>query len=383
MKKVFIGVDISKEKLDVSVIMSPESISMEQYMYLGEYPNTTKECGRMVRDVAKIAKGTEKSDWLFCAESTGGYSRCLCDTIYKKGLCIWKESALQIKWSKGIVRGKNDKADSRMIAEYAMRNQDKMRPYVPDSPSVVRLKQLFRYRESLVKEVRARKARLVELESTAAASPDLSFILRDTKKAIESLAKSIEECEKRMEKAIGEDDDLRRNFKHITSIKGVGMVNAVELIICTNNFLSISDARKLSCYCGVAPFYQQSGTSVHGRARVGNLSDKLIKAHLTNAALVAVRHDPEMRIYYDRLVNNGKHQGIALNNVKNKILRIVCSLVKNDCDYEEFHEEKRKKMPDTERIGCFSELEESEKRTIREVVPTEGRISCQQFANPS
>ncbi len=343
MKKIFIGVDVSKEKLDVSVISAARGLSMESCAYLGEYENTVRGCGRIVRDVAKMAKGTDKADWLFCAETTGGYSRCLCDTLYRKGLCVWKESALQIKWSKGIVREKDDRTDSRVIAEYAMRNQDKSRPYVPDSPTVTRLKQLFRYRETLVRECKANKARLKELRSTAAQSSELGFILRDTQKAIDRLSKSIKECERRMEKAISEDEALKKSYGHITSVKGVGLVNAVELIVCTNNFQAINDPRKLSCYCGVAPFYLQSGTSVHGRSQVGHLSNKQIKAHLTNAAQSAIRHDPEMRAYYQRFIDEGKHEGIALNNVKNRLLRIICSLVRNGCDYEENHEEKRKK----------------------------------------
>lgn len=343
MKKIFIGVDVSKEKLDVSVIVAAQSPSMESCTYLGAYENSARGCSKIVKEVAKMAKGVDRSDWLFCAETTGGYSRCLCDTLYKKGLCIWKESALQIKWSKGVVREKDDKTDSRIIAEYSMRNQDKFRPYVPDSPEVTRLKQLFRYREYLVKECRANKARLKELENTAVSNSDLTFILKNTKMEIKRLTKIIEECEARMEKVIEEDEALKRNYGHITSIKGIGIVNAVELIVCSNNFQSISDARKLCCYCGVAPFYRQSGTSIQGRSQVGHLSNKLLKAHLTNAAQSAIRHNPEMSRYYHRFLDEGKCQGIALNNVKNRLLRIVCSLVRDDSDYEENHEEKRRK----------------------------------------
>ncbi len=341
MKKVFIGVDVSKEKLDVSVIVAAQSPSMESCTYLGAYENSARGCSKIVKGVAKMAKDVDRSDWLFCAETTGGYSRCLCDTLYKKGLCIWKESALQIKWSKGVVREKDDKTDSRIIAEYSMRNQDKFRPYVPDSPTVTRLKQLYRYREALIKEYRANKNRLTELKATAASSCDMNFILKDTEKAIARISQSIKECVTRIKKVIDEDEALKRNYRHITSIKGIGIVNAVELIISTNNFQSISDSRKLSCYCGVAPFYQQSGTSVHGRSQVSHLSNKLLKAHLTTAALSSVKHDPEMGRYYQRFLDKGKCQGVALNNVKNRLLRIACSLVRNDSDYEENHEEKR------------------------------------------
>lgn len=341
MKKVVIGIDVSKEKLDVFMIVAENVLSVKLRKYLGTNPNTKNGCGKIAKGVAKLAGGVPSDEWMFCVVTTGGYSQCVCDAIYAKGLTIWKESALQIKLSKGILREKDDRSDAEMIAEYALRNQDKCRPYMPDSMSVTQLKLLFRYREWLVNSLRAAKTRLVELKDTAVPTEVRKFIEKDTQKMVSQLEKSIAECESRMAKVIENDSLMKKNFGHITSVKGIGMVNAVELIICTNNFQSISEHRKLSCYCGTAPFYRQSGTSVHGRAQVGNLSNRSLKAHLTNAAQSAIRYDPEMRAYYQGFIDRGKHKGVALNNVKNRLLRVVCSLIRTGSDYETEHEQKR------------------------------------------
>ncbi len=99
-----------------------------------------------------LIKGVGLEDVLFCCETTGGYGRALCDYVYAKGLDIWREGALQIKRSMGVRKGKDDKADSLMIAEYAMRHMDKAVIYVSLDETIRELKVLFLYCHKLVQE---------------------------------------------------------------------------------------------------------------------------------------------------------------------------------------------------------------------------------------
>lgn len=94
------------------------------------------------------------------------------------------------------------------------------------------------------------------------------------------------------------------------------------------------DARKIACYYGVAPFGKESGTSVHSPARTSHFANKLIKSLLTQAASIAKMFNPEIRAYYDRFIQRGKHKSVALNNVKNKLLRIIVALVRNKTMYD-------------------------------------------------
>lgn len=84
---------------------------------------------KMVAWARKLVPGVPLEDILFICETTGAYDRALCDYIFGKGYDIWRESALQIKECSGLRKGKNDKADSLMIAEYAMRHMDKVHLY--------------------------------------------------------------------------------------------------------------------------------------------------------------------------------------------------------------------------------------------------------------
>ncbi len=110
----------------------------------------------------------------------------------------------------------------------------------------------------------------------------------------------------------------------------------------TNNFQNFDTANALATYMGLAAFREKSGTSVNKAVRVGCYSNRQLKAYITQAAKCAVRYNRRLADYYARLIAAGKHYGVALNNVKNKLVHILFSLVKHDCDYEVDHEEKIK-----------------------------------------
>ena len=101
------------------------------------FDNKASGYRRLARWVKSQSDGLTAESWLFCGENTGGYSTALSNYLYSCGYDMWLECAYRIKHSSGIQRVKNDRADSRAIAEYAMRNHDKMVAYKPQSPSRV------------------------------------------------------------------------------------------------------------------------------------------------------------------------------------------------------------------------------------------------------
>jgi transposase len=129
------------------------------------------------------------------------------------------------------------------------------------------------------------------------------------------------------------DETLNHLFKLVTSVVGIGFVTATNLIIHTNEFSVMNDARKLSCFCGVAPFPHQSGTSIRVKTRVSHMANKKLKTNLHMASLSAVRLDPGLRAYYERKVLEGKHKMSVLNAVKCKLLARVVSVVNNNREY--------------------------------------------------
>ena len=338
MKKIVIGIDISKEKIDATAIDVRDSQLGVVKLDYQVYENRPMGYRRMLVWARHLIKGIGLEDVLFCCETTGGYDRCLCDYIYAKSLDIWRESALQIKRSMGVRKGKDDKADSLMIAEYAMRHIDKAVIYETPDEKVRELKALFLYRHSLVQERTKKKVRASELKATAAKSSSMRFIVRDAMKGVRSLDKSIRDCEKQILAIIDGDESLKRNYGHIESIPGISIVNATAFIAYSDNFRSITTANKAASYWGCASFRERSGTSIDKKAYVKCYSGSLLKATLTQAAECTIKEHGIYREYYLRLKAEGKPYGIIVNNVRNKLIHLVFSLVTNDMDYEKNHQ---------------------------------------------
>ncbi|TGV03404.1 transposase [Flavivirga rizhaonensis] len=77
-----------------------------------------------------------------------------------------------------------------------------------------------------------------------------------------------------------------------------------------------------------------SGSSVQKRSRVHHIANKTMKKQLHMCALSAVRHDPELKIYYERKANEGKNKMLVLNNVRNKLVLRVCAVIKRQKPYQ-------------------------------------------------
>ena len=333
MKKIFIGIDFAKEKFDVAII---EACGLKEFgnRQYGTFPNDKKGYRQFIKWVNTNCGSALEDEWLFCGEDTGSCSIGLSQWLYGKGLDIWIENAYSIKHSSGIQRIKTDKADASMIAEYAWRHQDKAKLFEPMSESLMQLREVFLYRHKLVQQRVAMEVRKKDKETVAIAKAT-AFICRKSKHLMAEIDKAIKECDEMIDRIISDNPELAENYRIITSIKGVARQNGACLLIYTNNFKRFDmDARKIACYYGVAPFGKESGSSVHSPAHTSHFANKLIKSLLSQAAQIARIFNPEIKEYYERLIKRGKKHSVAINNVKNKLLRIIVALVKKQSTYD-------------------------------------------------
>ena len=341
MKIFSIGIDVSKEKFDLTVKKVYYGTKQPEFLHYDVYENNPTGFRKMIKTLEKVTGRADKSEWLFCLETTGAYELHLCNYLYAKGYDVWRESALQIKLSNGIAKSKNDQVDSERIADYAIRYMDKMVIYEPEDEKLRTLKSLFLFRERLVKEKRSKQTSSQEIKCTHVMNDEMRWMQTRSQQDIARLNKEIKECEDHIRKLIASCEEIEKNYQHVMSIKGMGIVTTTALIVYTHNFERITSARKASSYCGLAPFYAQSGSSIYYEKNVSNYSNPQLKGYLTQAAFIATRYNEDIANYYNRLRISGKPIGICINNVRNKLLRITFSLVQNDCDYEENHEWKR------------------------------------------
>lgn len=338
MKKLFVGIDFSKEKIDVAIIFA-EGLTETSMRLFNEFKNSVSGYKQLVKWVEESSNETEPSQWLFCGENTGDYSKPLCNFLYGRGFDMWLENAKSIKDASGIRRLKSDRTDANMIAEYAMRNNDKAIVYEPLSESLSQLRELFLYRQMVVRHRCSFQVRRGEKRLNMEKSPVKTMISQSGRHIVTELNKEIEKIDKRIAELIDSDEELAQVFTIVTSIPGIGTQNAVCLMVYTDNFRRFNfDSRKIACYYGIAPFGRDSGTSVHSDPHVHYMANRQIKAMLSQAALSAAKFNPVIASYYSRLIERGKKRQIVLNNVKNKLVHIVTAMVRNkqlfDKDYK-------------------------------------------------
>lgn len=324
-KKVFVGIDVSKGKLDVSYLLEGEAKTQQHF----KLSNNPEGFIQLIDRVSQL--GYEQSELLFCFENTGVYSIRLALFLSEKGLDFCHESALRIKRSEGIKRGKSDKLDSQQIAQYCQTNHYKLRLTVMPKERLLELKMLLSYRDRLQKQkngllVAARESyEFFENQTTR-------FILEDSQEVIAQYDQKIRKVESEIKRLIQEDEDLNRNYGMATSVVGVGLIIVAYMLVQTNNFSSFGP-REYACHAGVAPYEHSSGTDISQRRETSKMANKKIKTLLTNGANSAIQNDPQLRLYYNRKVKEGKNKFSVLNAVRFKLISRVFATVKRGTPY--------------------------------------------------
>ena len=232
MKNLFIGVDFSKEKVDVAIIFA-DGLTETAPRVFNEFKTTVSGYKQLVKWVEQNSYGIDSSLWLFCGENTGDYSKGLCNFLYGKGYDMWLENAKSIKDASGLRRLKSDRADASMIAEYAMRNYDKAVMYEPLSESLAQLRELFLYRQMVVRHRCSFQVRRGEKKLTMEKSPIKMMISQSGRHIVSELNKEIEKIDKRIAELIKSDEELTEVFTIVTSVPGIGTQNAVCLMVYT------------------------------------------------------------------------------------------------------------------------------------------------------
>jgi transposase len=315
-KDFFIGIDVSKETLDVAVAGTKNHIRIA---------NGSAGFKHLLAWFKSLQIDPSYC-WLIF-EFTGGYEYKLVQFCTSMAIKFSRFSGLEIKKSLGIQRGKNDKVDSKRIAEYGYEKREKLRPNSAESTVIVRIKQLLTQRAAFIKDKKAQEHRLKELQ----AMMDLENsdpIIKNYSLAVEFAREMTKKTDELLMREINDDSDLKLTFKLLISVPGIGPVNAMMAIAYSENFKRFTDGRKFGSYCGVVPFDHSSGKSIKGKNRVNHMANKEIKATLSMAARATLTHDEEMKQYYQRRKEMGKHPMSILNEIRFKLILRMFAVVK-------------------------------------------------------
>jgi len=321
-----IGIDVSKLLLDVFILSKEYHFQVE---------NSPAGFAQLL-EISCIKLKTTRNKLYYCFENTGRYSRMLAVFLDQSGIIFSQIPALDIKASKGISRGKTDKADAKDIALYAWRKKDELQPTKLNSAETSELRQLISLRDKLIKHRTAYKNSIKDLQDCYFEG-ETEFIKNAQKEMIECLNEQIKKVENRMDTIICSMPEWKTNFKLIQSVRGVGPVIARYLIIFTENFTRFASYRKFACYAGIAPFPYASGSSIKGRTRVHPCANKQLKSLLNLAAMNAISISGEYKQYYLRRQKEGKNNMSTLNIIRNKLLSRIFAVVKRQTPYVDLY----------------------------------------------
>ncbi len=310
-----IGIDVSKNTLDATIFQSKQHAVFTNdksgYKGLLKWANTH----------------LDDQVYFFCFENTGNYSLKLSVYLSSQKVLYVEESPLRIKRSTGLTREKTDKLDSYMIARFGWIYREELTPSTIKPKAYQELGRLLALRDQLVRDRSGLKLTLKE-QKHLLSSPSTDLCCKVLQHGIKHIDKQVVALEKQMKDLLDTDGKLRKNYQLLRSVKGVGLILSCQLLYHTSNFMTFTNWRSFSSYCGIAPFEHSSGSSVKRRKQCHYLGDRKMKTLLSMAAVSAIQSDTELKNYYHRKLKEGKHKMIALNNIRNKILARSFAVIK-------------------------------------------------------
>ena len=327
MKKIYVGIDISKEKLNLCYRGGLEIVREE------ECSNEVKALQKAFRSALKTL-GAAMGEVLICAEYTGRYIYPLTVACQELDLFLWLDDPTRIKNSMGLTRGKNDAIDAARIAEYAFRYSDKAVRYSIPDPALVSMKSLLSDREFLLTDKKRYQAQLSD-QKRYMAPGDFKHKSSRWKKVIKSIDEQIAAIDAEIEALIAADPVLARQKELLVSIDGIGERIAINMIAITGGFTRFHNARQFCSFAGLTPYKYDSGTSVRSKAKTSKRSNQTMKALLHLAAVGAATHMKcgEYKDYFERKTNEGKHVMCVLNVIRAKLVHRMFSVIKRNTEY--------------------------------------------------
>lgn len=325
--KFFVGTDVSKEWLDMSIVSGGKLL---HHLQIDNKPVAIKRWLRQTQQ----AFGYHYNDTLFSMEFTGLYNHHLLEVLQAQQAMIWLLPGLQLSEGSthGLKRGKSDQQDAGRIAVYASKNLEQVRLWQKPRKVVQELQTLLMLREKLQKTLHQYETTLREFRSFSEAAV-CRLVKQTTGAMLKITRQQLAGVEKEMNHLIQGDEKLKELNEYITSVDGVGVITSANLLVTTNEFLNISEAKQYACYAGVAPFKDESG-KMKKKQKVSHKANKKIKKLFHLLAMSAIRMKGEMKTYYERKLAEGKAKMSVLNAIRNKIILRIFACVKHKKQYE-------------------------------------------------
>ena len=301
---IYVGIDVAKDSLDVHILPHARRI----------------HCTTNAKDVQKLIdqlRGLKVN--LIVLEATGGYGTTLAAELQQAGLAVAVVNPRQVRnFAKATGRlAKTDRIDAEVLALFAQRIQPPARSVGDENER--KIKALVARRRQLV------TTRTAEQNRRDRASNDMVAASIDA--VLETIDKQLDEMDRMIRQFVQSSPAWMEKAELLQSVPGLGPVTT-HVLLAELPELGRLNRREIASLVGVAPINRDSGT-LRGRRMIGG-GRTTVRNALYMAALVATRHNPVIRAYYLRLVENGKRKIVALVAAMRKLLTILNTMLKNN-----------------------------------------------------
>jgi transposase len=303
MEQVFVGIDVSKDRLDVHILPEGEAFAL------------TRE-GKSLEALAERLKALRVH--LIALEATGGYEIVVAAALAGAGLPLAVVNPAQVRqFAKALgKRAKTDPIDAAVIARFAATVKPEPRRSVSEEALV--LAELVARRRQLVEMAASERQRRNHARN--------SQVKKSLDRHLKLLAQELLDLDTEIGTLVRASPLWREKEDLLSSVPGLGDKTAHTLITELPELGTLS-RRQIASLVGLAPFTRQSG-AWKGKAMIAGGRTK-VRSALFICALVASRHNPVLKSFYARLLAAGKPKMVALTAVARKLLTILNAILRD------------------------------------------------------
>lgn len=302
---MYIGVDVSKNKLDCKI---------ENVEEIKGFSNSLKGHKKLVRWIKQHNAETA------IVESTGGYERGVFLYLWSEDIKVCLVNPRHTRHFAQSMgrRAKNDALDAEILMEYGKRI--KPVPTEPISDDVIALRELVGRRNQLNKMLVEEKNHLKSPVTSAVTKKSISTLIKAIKQQIKDVDQSMNDI-------ISSSQQLHEKATKLSKLTGVGPV-LMTILLADMPELGTLNRGQAAALVGVAPFDRDSGNHKGKRAIAGGRVR--VRCALYMATLSAIRYNPVIKQFYQRLRANGKPSKVAIVACMRKFITRINSIIKED-----------------------------------------------------
>ncbi len=308
----YLGIDVSKDKFDVALMLDESTTGKFKQK---NFSNDVDGFCRLIKWLESRASEPVHVGM----EATNTYWESLAEFMSDKGFAVSVINPSLVKneaksWG---VRNKTDRADALVIAKYCAAK--KPQAWAAPSVEVRELRDLVRHLASLQEERQRHRNRLETVSS--------DVVRASLEQLIVFLDEKISELENGISDHIDRHPGIRSDAELLASIPGLGHKTIAVILSELPDVANLQSAKSAVAYAGLSPKIAQSG-KYKGATKLCKFGNAQLRRSLYFPAVVAIRYNPLIRQFYDRLRRNGKCKMSAIGACMRKLLTIAYGVLR-------------------------------------------------------